>query len=84
MPDRNNDRERWEVLIMTILLAYRAFILIGGCLFLLYAGLTWMAYPIMALIGLGLALFLFSLALSERVCLYVARFGAWLKTLGQT
>jgi len=83
MPNRHSDRERWEVLIMNMLLAYRAFIFIGGCLFLLYAGLTWMAYPLMALISLGLALFLFSLVLSDQVCSCVARFGAWLKTLGQ-
>jgi hypothetical protein len=84
MPDRHTDRERWEVLILTILLAYRVFIFIGGCLFLLYAGLTWVAYPVMALISLGLASLLFSLVLSDQACLYVARFGAWLKTLGKT
>lgn len=83
MPGRHRDRERWEVLIMNMLLAYRAFIFIGGCLFLLYTGLIWMVYPVMALISLGLALFLFLLVLSDQVCLYVARFGAWLKTLGQ-
>ena len=83
MPDRHTDRERWEVMIMTILLAFRPFIFMGGCLFLLYAGLTWIAYPVMALISLGLALFLFSMVLSDQVCLHIARFGAWLKMLGR-
>ena len=82
MPDRHTDSERWEVMIMTMLLAFRPFIFIGGCLFLLYAGLTWIAYPLMALISIGLAVFLFSMVLSDQACLNFARFGAWLKTLG--
>ena len=82
MPDRHSDRERWEVLILTVLLAYRPFIFIGGCLIMLFAGLTWTAYPVMALISFGLALFLFSLVLWDQACMYVARLGAWLKTLG--
>jgi hypothetical protein len=84
MPDRHTDRERLEVLILSMLLAYRPFMFIGGCLFLLYAGLTWMAYPVMALISFGLTMFLFSLVLSDQVCLYVARIAAWLKTLGRS
>ena len=83
MPDRHSDRERWEVMIMTMLLAFRPFIFIGGCLFLLYAGLTWIAYPVMAFISVGLALLLFSMVFSDQACLYMARFGAWLKTLGR-
>lgn len=78
MPDRHTDRERWEVLIMTILLKFRPFIFVGGCIFLIYAGLTWIAYPVMALISVGLAVFLFLLVLFDQVSLLVARFTAWL------
>jgi hypothetical protein len=70
-------------MIMTILLAFRPFIFMGGCLFLLYAGLTWIAYPVMALISVGLALFLFSMVLSDQVYLHIARFGVSLKMLGK-
>jgi hypothetical protein len=82
MPNRHTDRERWEVMILTVLLAYRPFIFIGGCLFLLYAGLTWITYPLMALVSMGLSVFLFLLVFLDQACLYLARFGAWLKTLG--
>jgi len=84
MPNRHSDRERWEVMFMTILLAFRPFIFIGGCLFLLYSGLTWVAYPLMALVSAGLAVFLFIIVLSDQACLYLARLGAWLKTLGSS
>ena len=82
MPDRHTDRERWEVMILTVLLAYRPFIFIGGCLFLLYAGFAWAAYSVMTLASIGLSVFLFLLVFSDQACHYLARFGAWLKTLG--
>ena len=43
--------------------------------------LTWIAYPVMALISVGLAFSLFAMVFSDQVSLLVAQFAAWLITL---
>jgi hypothetical protein len=83
MPNRHTDRERWEIMIMTILLAFRPLIFTGGCIFLIFSSVAVVAYPIVALISLILAFFLFGMVFLDQVSLYVARFGAWLMTLGR-
>lgn len=81
MSNRRLDRERWEVLIMTILLTYRPFIFMGACILLVSAGAAWFSFTVMAIVSAGLAVFLFGMVFSDRVSLYVARLAAWLLTL---
>jgi hypothetical protein len=83
MPNRHTDRERWEVLISTILLAYRPMLFVGGVIFLIYAGVASFVYFVTAGIALGLAAFLFMLVFSDQATFYLARFGAWLATVGK-
>lgn len=83
MPRRNVDRERWEVYFMTILLATRPFLFVGGGLLLVYAIVAISAYPLVGVIALGLAVFLFLIVFFDRVTLLVARIGAFIATLGK-
>jgi hypothetical protein len=81
MSNRQLDRERWEVLITTILLSYRPFIFMGACILLVAAGAAWFSFPEMAILSTGLAVFLFGMVFSDRVTLHIARLAAWLLTL---
>ena len=80
MPNRHSDKERWEVYLMMILLRMRPLIFIGALIIFFYGVVALFAYPLLALVALALALFLFMIVLYDRVTLYVARFGAWLVT----
>lgn len=51
---------------------------------LLYGILAFVAYPFVGGVVLGLALFLFLMVLYDWATLYVARFGAWLVTIGES
>jgi hypothetical protein len=81
MSNRHSDREHWEVLMMTLFLAFRGLLFIFGCLFLIYGGAIWAVFPVAALLAIGLATLLFGMVLSDRITLYVANFLAWLLTV---
>ena len=81
MSKRNLDYERWEVLLMTLFLAFRWLIFICGCILLIYGVATWAAFQFAAVLAIGLSIILFGMFLSDRTTLYVARFIAWLMTI---
>ena len=83
MPDRHSDRERWEILITTILMAFRPFLFMGGIMILVYAITALTAYPIVGVIAVALAFLLFLLVFSDHAILYLARVGAWMRTFGR-
>ena len=82
MPERHPDRERWEVYLVTILLAMRPFLFIGGVLMLIYAIAAFSAYPLVGGIALGLAILLILMVFYDQVTLLVARIGAFIATIG--
>ena len=84
MPERHTDRERWEVMIATILRRFRPALFIGGCILLIYALASVFAYLAVAVISMALALFLFLMVFSDKVTLLIARLGAWLATVGRS
>jgi hypothetical protein len=83
MPDRHTDRERWEIYLLQILLATRPILFAVALILLLYAGAAMFAYPIISGVVFGLSLLLFAIVFSDQVSVYVARFGAWLATVGK-
>lgn len=83
MSGRHSDRERWESLLLIILLATRPFLFFGGLILLIYALVSMAGYPAAGWIALILAIFLFSLVFSDLATQLFARFGAWLATLGR-
>lgn len=83
MPNRHTDKERWEVYLTMILLRMRPFIFIGALILLVYGIAALSAYPVIGGIALVFALFLLLMVVYDGATLYVARFGAWLVTLGQ-
>jgi len=83
MPNRHTDREHWEVFLTTIFLKYRPILFTGGVILLGFAVAAWFAYPVVAMIALGLAFFLFLMIFSDKVTFQVARFGAWIITWGK-
>ncbi|MCB9135899.1 MAG: hypothetical protein H6636_10770 [Anaerolineales bacterium] len=82
MPNRHPDQDRWEVLFTTIFLKYRSILFIGGVILVGFAVSAWMAYPVVSIAALGLALLLFMMVSSDKVTLYFARFCAWVITGG--
>ena len=83
MPNRHSDRERWEVYLLQIFLATRPITFAGGLVLFLYAGTAIFVYPVISGVVFVLALILLSMVFSYKVCLYVARFWAWVATLGE-
>ena len=83
MPNRYTDKERWEVYLTMILLRMRPFIFIGAVILLVYGIAAVSAYPIVGVIALSLALLLLLMVVYDGATVHVARFGAWLITLGQ-
>ena len=83
MPNRHTDKERWEVYLTMILLRMRPFIFIGAVLLLVYGIAALSAYLVVGSIALALALLLLLMVVYDWATVYVARFGAWLVTLGQ-
>ena len=74
-------RERIEIYLVHLVLAYRPMIWIVGLLLLVAAGTTAAAYPLAASVVLLPGVFLLLLSYSFRVVLYTARLGAWIGTL---
>ncbi len=82
MPNRQRlARERLEIYLVHLLLAYRHLILIGGLLLLVYAILAMVASAVTGFASLVPAVFLLLLGSSYPVVLYTARLGAWIGTL---
>lgn len=76
-------RERLEIYLMQLLLAYRPFILGGGILLLIYALAISFIFPLAGMAGLVPAIFLLLLGGSYHAVLYTARLAAWIGTLGR-
>ncbi len=74
-------RERLEIYLVHLFLAYRPLILIGGLLLLVYAILAMVASSVTGFASLVPAVFLLLLGNSYPVVLYTARLGAWIGTL---
>jgi hypothetical protein len=78
---RNLDRERLEVYLLYLLLAYRPFFRFSALLILLSALVAWSLSPIMSSIALGTAVLLAALSYSYQAALYAAKIGAWVGTI---
>ena len=76
-------REGLEFYLLNILLIYRPLLRISGVLFLVYAIATISSYPLGSLTAMAVAVFLFLLTFSFSLTLRVAKFGAWLGTIGR-
>ncbi len=76
-------RERLEIYLVHLLLAYRPLILISGLLLLAYVLATFFIYPLAGYMVLVPALYLLLLGTSYTVALYTARLAAWISTLGR-
>jgi hypothetical protein len=80
---RRLTRERLEIYLVHLLLAYRRFIFIAGLLLLVYS-LTALAFnSLVGFASLVPALYLLLLSNSYPVTLYTARLGSWIGTLGR-
>jgi hypothetical protein len=74
-------RERLEMYLVHLLLAYRLLILISGLLVLGYALMIMGKAPLAGLAALLPAVFLLLLSHSYNVVVYTSRLGAWIGTL---
>jgi len=74
-------RERLEMYLVHLLLAYRYLILISGLLVLVYAFAIMFTTPLAGIAVLLPAIFLLLLSSSFNVVVYTARLGAWIGTL---
>ena len=76
-------RERLEIYLLHLLLAFRPLIFVAGMLLLVYAIIALVASSLAGFASLVPALFLLLLSSSYNVALYTARLGAWVATLGR-
>jgi hypothetical protein len=76
-------RERLEIYLVHLLLAFRPLILISGLLLLAYVFVTVFIYPFAGYVVLIPAFYLLLLGSSYNVALYTARLGAWIGTIGR-
>ena len=84
MSDRRRlARERLEIYLAHLILAYRRLILIVGMLLLIYAAASLFLNQLAGYAALVPAVFLILLGNSFTMVLYTARLGAWLATLGR-
>ena len=74
-------RERLEIYLVHLLLAYRRFIFITGLFLLLYSLAALVYSSMLGFASLIPALYLLLLSNSYPVTLYTARLGAWIGTL---
>ena len=73
-------RERLEIYLVHLIMAYRPLILITGLLLLAYASFTLFKHLLAGCLVLLPAIFLLLLSNSYNVVLYTARLAAWLGT----
>jgi len=74
-------RERLEIYLLHLILAYRRLVLIGGLILLVYAIAMMFVNSIAGFASLLPALTLLFLSSSYTAALYTARVGAWIGTL---
>ena len=77
------DRERLEIYLVHLLLAYRPLVLIGGLLLLLYADSVMLSSLYSGLVLVVVAALPLLMATSYRFLVLTARLGAWIATLGR-
>ena len=78
---RRLKRERLEIYLVHLIMAYRHLILITGLVLLAYASFTFFKHLLAGSLVLLPAVFLLLLSNSYNVVLYTARLAAWLGTL---
>ena len=84
MTDRRRlARERLEIYLVHLLLAFRPLILISGLLLLAYVFVTVFIYPFAGYVVLVPAVYMILLGSSYNVARYTARLGAWIGTIGR-
>jgi hypothetical protein len=84
MFNRNRlDRERMEVYLVHLLLAWRPLLLVGGLLLLAYAFSVMVRSFFAGGVMLLLAAFPLLLGYSYHAVVFTARLGAWIATLGR-
>ena len=76
-------RERLEIYLVHLLLAYRRLIFIFGLLLLVYGVIFLFINSLVGFASFVPAIFLLLLSNSYPVTLYTARLGAWIGTLGR-
>jgi hypothetical protein len=76
-------RERLEIYLVHLLLAFRPLILISGLLLLAYVFVTIFIYPFAGYVVLVPSVYLILLGSSYNIALYTARLGAWIGTIGR-
>lgn len=76
-------RERLEIYLVHLLLAYRPLIFILALLFLVYAIAVLFRNLLVGVVSLLPAVYLLLLSRSYPVTLYTARLAAWVATLGR-
>lgn len=82
MPDRRRlARERLEIYLVYLILAYRRLILIAGLILLVYTITALLLGSIAGFASLIPAIFLLLVSTSYHAALYTARLGAWIGTL---
>jgi hypothetical protein len=74
-------RERLEVYLVHLLMAYRPLIFIAGLLLVVYSMVNLYTSPLLGFTSFLPALYLLLLSNSFPVTLYTARLGAWIGTL---
>jgi len=75
-------RERLEIYLVHLLLAYRRLMFIVGLLMLTYATVVLLINHLLGVIALLPAVYLLLLCISYNITLYTARLAAWIGTLG--
>lgn len=76
-------RERLEIYLVHLLLAFRPLILLSGLLLLAYVFVTVFIYPFAGFVVLVPSVYLILLGSSYNIALYTARLGAWIGTIGR-
>ena len=76
-------RERLEIYLVHLLMAYRRLIFVVGLLMLAYAAVVLLMKPLLGIIALLPALYLLLLGNSYNIILYTARLAAWIGTLDE-
>ncbi len=79
---RRLDRERLEIYLVHLLLAYRRLIFIVAILMLTYAVAITFIKPVLGLVSLLPAVYLLLLSNSYNIVLHTARLAAWIGTVG--
>ena len=74
-------RERLEIYLVHLLLAYQRLIFIVGLLLLMYAAAAFYISPLVGFAALLPAMYLLLVSISYNIALYTARLGAWIGTL---